>query len=339
MKVTLLLACICIISVNLATFAAYAGALITVDGKAYKTAEEASAAIKNFSQVILSKGEHVGELKVAADDVFITGENGSIVKVTETASRGFFTISGQRVSIENINCIGSTNKNRGGCIWHNGSDLTIYNSQFSFSGAAVIDIANTGSLSIDSSTFSGGGNWRGRAVIDASSPNLTIFNSQFKGAAAGAHLIKAKSSNTKILNSFLLANDSTGRLIDLPFGGIVLIEGSLLVQSTSASSSQAISYGSSTMGRARSHNLNVKRNLILLEREKGSQFLVQNFSAKTPFEIAENVFIGEFKDSKRFFRENLVFEDRKIAKMSTVKLPDYKKVADFIKYYQLVRGQ
>jgi len=313
---------------------------IVVDGVTYPSTKSAGAAIKDYSQVVIKEGRHVGELKIDANDVNVMGVDGAIVSIDEKSARGFFVISGQRVSIKNVACEGKLANNRSACVWSNGNDLELYNMTFLYQGLAIVDIAKQGTLTIDSCVFEGGGLGRKKTVVDAASPHLVIYNSQFKGAAKGAQLIRAKSYQTEIYNSYLYADNQTGRLVDFPYGGKVKIEGNLIFQSSYAKVFHGIAYGSSVFGRKRVHHFSVKNNLILLERKKGSAFLGEYPKNKSiPIEINNNVFIGKLKDKEKVELTNLVLADRKVAELSINKVPDFTKVAQYLDYIRFLHSE
>lgn len=321
-------------------FSYIVSAEILVDGVAFDDLKKAEQAIKNNSQVYLKADDYIGELNITADDVKVTGIGTVKVTLTEANTRGFFIITGARVTLENISCEGELVNNQLACIWYNGQDLELFNMRFFYQGIALIDIAKAGVLKINYCLFQSGGLGRKKAVIDISSPELLIHNSQFKGALKGAQLIRAKSFKTKITNSYLYADNNTGRLIDVPYGGEVIIEDSLLSQSPEAEVFYALSYGSSVLGRNRQHHITVKNNLILLERKKSAAFFNRYpENEKITVNIQGNVFVGDFKDADKMAKDNLVVEHRSTLNLALDTAPDFMKVPEYINYFNLLQGR
>ncbi|WP_413284519.1 hypothetical protein [Vibrio sp. MA40-2] len=311
---------------------------IVVDGMSVANMQEAEKLIVDDSTIYLGPGIYSQGIHIKADNVLLSGSQGTHFINAIIENKAAIITSGNNITIENIECskIQSTSNN-GACIRHQGENITVSNVYFHDSEQGILESHNNGRMLVKYSRFERLG-YNGRAHgIYSNGNELIIENSSFTSMLSQAHAIKSRSKKTTINHS--LISTSTGldsRLIDIANGGELIITNSILHQNNNTQNRQVIGYGLEKMALNRNHNIKILSNLVIMEREKGNQFLgLPNWKdnhISFDINVLENIFIGEHIDHEQWANDNYYFTNRDEAGLSLKSLPSLSALPQLFEY-------
>ncbi|KMT64639.1 hypothetical protein [Catenovulum maritimum] len=298
---------------------------IIVDGISYQEVKKANQAIKDNSQVYIGPGIYITGMHIKSNNVTITGSANTHFINAVIKDKGTFVVSGDDVTIENIECSQvKASSNNGACIRQEGKDLTVLGVNFHNSQQGILQNPKTNSLTIRYSRFENLGK-AGRAhAIYAQGESLLIKDSVFLSSKDQGHEIKARSRRVVIedtLIASLTGNDS--RLIDISNGGELTINNCILQQGNSTVNKQAIGFGLEGTSPLRKNSIEITKSLIILERERGNTFLaLPKEKSGIKILVNQNVIVGKATDTKHYQEGNSFYNDRLGANLSSYQLPE-----------------
>ena len=182
----------------------------------------------------------------------------------------------------------------GAGIRYQGGNLTVTNSYFHDNQNGILGgAAPNGTISISTSEFdhNGAGDGYSHNIYIGDIANLSIDRSYFHDAVVG-HEIKSRAEQTTITNSRIQDGPSgtASYSIDVPQGGLTLIQNNVIEQGPQSQNPNIIAYGEEGNLHANS-TLNIVGNTILNDLPSGSARAVWN-ATSTPATLTDNSFYG-----------------------------------------------
>jgi hypothetical protein len=300
---------------------------IVIDGRSVESMQEAEALMRDGSTIYLGPGNYSQGIQLTKNNVTLSGSQGTHFIDAAIKGKGAILNLGNDNIIESIECSEiSVPSNNGACIRHQGVNLTVLGVYFHDSEQGILESKNEGTLTVKYSRFERLGN-KGRAHgIYASGKALIVDGSQFIAMRSQGHAIKSRSESTTISRTELLTgNGNDSRLVDVPNGGLLKITDSILSQTNTTVNRQVIGYGLEKFSSDREHGINIYDNLVIMEREKGNEFLAlpKSLGQNPPAEYKayDNVLVGKMYDQSVWENSNTVYIDRQSAGLSGSELP------------------
>ncbi len=299
---------------------------IVVDGRTVASMEEAEKRLKDGSTVYLGPGVYSRGIHIQANNVTLSGVEGTHFIDAAILGKGAIVTSGNNIVIENIECSNiSVNHGNGSCIRHQGENLTVLGVYFHDSEQGILENKNTGTLTIKYSRFERLGN-RGKShAIYANGKALIVEDSSFIAMRNQGHSIKSRSLSTDIHRCLLTTDTGTdSRHVDVPNGGELVITDSIFHQTSSTSNRQVIGYGLENLKPGRTNSIEVRDNLVIMERDRGNEFLAlpKSLESAPNFNAYRNVLVGRMYDLDEWKRTNTYYSDREQARLSAIELPE-----------------
>ena len=273
---------------------------IEVDGVIVPTLQDAFDIVKPGGSIFIGPGTYkmAGILK-KKHGVSITGtlpssrHEGTIFDGVAAGGKAAFVLASNDILLEDITCRNIKVRDRNGaCVRFEGKNLTLRNVRFENSENGILGSAgDTGLILIEDSVFIGNGaNGRSHGMY-INGGELIVRRTQVLGSKDEGHGIKSRALRTTIEDSVIASlegNDS--RLIDIPNGGLVAIRNSLLVEGAKSVNFQLLSFG--VEGNLKEKNSFVmENNIIITDREGGSQLILVHKSAPAPI-FRSNIVVG-----------------------------------------------
>lgn len=208
-------------------------------GQRFQRPSEAAAIARDGDTVRIAPGRYSDCAIWRAAGLRIEAAGAGVVEITGPvcAGKALFVIAGQGVVVEGITFRGATApEGNGAGIRAEGGDLTIRRSRFLDNESGILTRIGLRQayLVIEDSAFIGNGAMRGRscgghALYANDLALLAIRRSRFEDARA-CHHVKSRAARTEISDSVIADGPRGGAsyLVDLPNGGDLLIERSLL---------------------------------------------------------------------------------------------------------------
>jgi hypothetical protein len=290
---------------------------IWIAAKRYNNLTDAVEDLNDGDELSIGEGRYEDAFLIQKNHITIIGYGHVIFENKAYGKKAFIVNKGQNLTVKNIECrnISVSDKN-GACIRQESKDLTLEHVYFHGSENGILESSKTpGSVYIYKSVFEKlglGGRAHGVYINTA---DLYIYDSVFIATKKEGHSIKSRGAKTYIKNSIVTSLSSKdSRLIDVPNGGELIVEDSILHQGRNSANGQAIGYGLEGMGRHKKNSILLKGNMILLER-LGHNVLLSLEENDTANVIAENVIISQTNMSK-YMERNELFESRTAANIA-----------------------
>lgn len=300
---------------------------IIVDGVTVNTMAEAESLIVDNSIVYLGAGNYSKGIHIKHNNVILSGSEGTHFVNAVTEGKGAIITSGNNITVENIECSKArSSAGNGACIRHQGKNLTVSGVYFHDSEQGILEAGNDGKLVIKFSRFERvGKNGRAHGVY-SNGAQLVIDHCSFTSMVSQAHSVKSRSRKTIIKNTlFSTKKGNDSRIIDIPNGGELVIHNSILHQNNNTKNRQVIGYGLEKQSQNRVHKITIAENLVIMEREKGNEFLALPKWGKDSSLIVKdvhgNVLIGKHIDHKQWVSNNTFYKNRNDATLLNDKLP------------------
>lgn len=300
---------------------------IIVDGVSVYDTKSAEQLITDDSKVYLGPGEYTRGLHIKANNVILSGSEGTHFIGAAILGKGAIVTSGNNITIENIECSGiKVSSGNGSCIRHEGENLTVKWVYFHDSQEGILENQNDGFLHIKHSRFERLG-YNGRAHgVYTNGAELLIEDSTFTSTHNQGHSVKSRSAATVIKNTLIAnykGNDS--RAIDISDAGEFSLLNSIVYQSDYTVNRQVIGYGLEKMPEERNNTVNIQNNLIVMERLRGNEVIgFPKGFRRDNVNIRGNVLVGEHYDSDDWQDTNTFYKNRKEASLSENILPRVK---------------
>ncbi len=234
-----------------------------------------------------------GGILKGKDGVKIIGTKDTVFDGAEYGGKATFVIQSNDTVIENITCKNvSVRDKNGACVRLEGTNLTLKNVNFSDSENGILAWKKSGKVLIEDSVFERNGR-AGRAHgMYINGGELIVRLTKVLSSKDQGHGIKSRAAYTLIedcLIASLEGDDS--RLIDISDGGFVIIRNNLLIEGPKTVNWQLLAYGVEKKATFDLNKLRVENNVIITDREGGSEFLLIGKEMPTPI-VKRNVVVG-----------------------------------------------
>lgn len=266
------------------------------------------------------------------DNLTIKGINGKPKLIADGKyifGKGIWVISGNNCSVENIEFSGATVPDQNGAgIRLDGSGIKITKCYFHHNENGMLITSNTpGDVLIEHSEFAYNGYGDGQSHnIYVNNTNSFTFRYNYTHHAMIGHCIKSRAKiNTIEYNRIMDEDGNSSRLIDLPNGGICVINGNVMHQGKNAENFNAIGIGLEGLTSGIDHIVSFNHNTILNERTASCLFLQINQEIKWSegFFLTNNIFGGLCKTIDSSFDAELTEQANLIKnEISDLKLKD-----------------
>lgn len=285
---------------------------VAVNGVLYATTAEALEHLNHGDTLAFYEGTYKQGFSITKNDITLVGVGHVIFEKGAYKNKGFIVSQGNNLTIKNIECrhISVVDEN-GACIRHEGSGLSIEHVYFHRSENGILEThGKVNEIRIKNSRFERLGKSGLAHGIYSNNANLYIDGSLIIASKDQGHGIKNRGLVTRISNSVIASYSSDdSRLVDIPNGGALSIENSILAQGPLSVNGQAIGFGLEGI----SHSLNsieIKNNIILLERIKQNQ-LLSKANATVDMVINSNTIV--WKNAYGLNSDNQIFSSREEA--------------------------
>lgn len=272
--------------------ASLAGGQIRLDGRPAGSLEQAQRQWRDGSLLEIGPGVYRTPLVVRPSGVRIIGHGRVAFDGAAAQGKGTFVINGNDTRIENIECRNvKVRDGNGACVRLAGRNLVLDHVYFHHSEQGLLTGATPGDVVIRDSFFERLGQGGRAHGIYQGGGTLAIDRSYILGSDGQGHEIKSRAERTTITHCVVASmTQQDSRLIDLPDGGIVSIRDNTLQQGPNSANRDMIGFG--LEGRRHQQNaLEVKRNLIILERRGANRLLGSRFGAPRT-EISDNIIVA-----------------------------------------------
>ena len=237
-------------------------------GQAYATLSAAVAASRSGDTIAVQAGTYVNDFATISKDISIVGVGGMANFVATQAppnGKGIFVTQGN-VTIENLSFSGAAVPDKNGAgIRYEGGNLVVINSYFHDNQDGILaNSAPNGTIRIVGSEFAnnGAGDGYSHNLYVNNIASLVIDNSYFHDANLG-HEIKSRALSTTITNSRVYDGNSTASYsIDLPNGGVGVIQNNVIQQGPNSDNPAIIHYGGESAAYAGS-SLLIEDNVVV----------------------------------------------------------------------------
>ena len=233
------------------------GAVLTVGaGEQYATLGAAAAAAPDGATILVDAGTYVNDFATVSTKITIEGVGGManfVATVPPPNYKGILTVDND-VTIKNLSFSGSAipdaEGGNGAGIRYEGGQMVLQNDSFSGNQNGLLAFPVMGlavnTISIDHSVFSGNGSGSGYThnMYVGAVTSLVATNSVFEGAVVGHEFKSRALANTIVGNVFEDGPTGTASYdIDLPNGGVDLVQGNLIEKGPDAENDAMVHFG------------------------------------------------------------------------------------------------
>jgi len=290
---------------------------IKIGDKLYFTLAAASADLEDQQTLLIGPGVYREALVLNQNHIHVIGSGRVVLDGISAEGKAAILTKGLDISISNIECknIAVPDQN-GACLRSEGLGLQLNHVYFHDAEQGILsDNKPQQTIHITDSRFEKLGK-DGRAHgLYIGGGELLIEDSLMLAAVSQGHEIKSRARKTTIRHSIiasLAAEDS--RLIDIPNGGELLIEDSVLEKGPPSANSGAIGYGLEGLSYL-DNSITLKRNAIILERI-GHNLLLSVVQTDKPLPIVGIGNATVSKDAVELDGLNWLYPDRAAATMA-----------------------
>lgn len=235
------------------------------------------------------------------DNLTVRGVNGrakiDITSVAPAQKKGIFAISAATATLENFElsgaAISAADGNNGAGIRHQGLNLTVRNCFFHDNQNGILGAPSTaqmGTVLVERSEFAnnGAGDGFSHNMYMGNYARFTLQGSYSHRGKVG-HLVKSRAKENYILYN-RITDEAAGTAsyeIDLPNGGLSVVLGNILEQSSGTQNPAIVSYAAEGVTAGYDTHLYVVNNTFLNNRKSGT--FVTNVTS-TPSVLRNNIF-------------------------------------------------
>lgn len=281
---------------------------IMINGREYPSLDAASAALQPGDTLELGPGKYKRPLIIQPNNITLLGKGRVIFDGAIAEGKGAIVVKGNNFTIKNIECTGiKAPDQNGACVRLEGQNITLDHVYFHNSEEGLLTGNQPENVLIKDSRFELLGRSGQAHGIYIGQGKLRVEDSLFIASVDEGHEIKSRAKVTEIVRTIvasLSANDS--RLIDVPNGGVLSIQDSILEKGPLSSNADLIGYGLEGIKHG-SNSLELRNNLIIMER-KGPNNLTHLKSDSTASFFSGNVTIS--KTDPNLDGLNLWYENR-----------------------------
>lgn len=225
----------------------------------------------------------------------IGGKPHMIANNQNIQGKGIWIITGNNISIENIEFSGATVPDQNGAgIRSEGIDLTIRSCYFHNNENGILtNNPNTGHIIIEYSEFAYNGFGDGYTHnLYIGKVNKLTFKYNYSHHCNIGHNLKSRANENIILYNRIMdeSNGNSSRLIDLPNGGFSIVMGNLIMQGNSAVNNNMVGYGLEGLTNSVAE-LYFINNTLVNKRTASCKF-IQLQSGTNVAQIINNIFAG-----------------------------------------------
>jgi hypothetical protein len=203
--------------------------------RALRKPSDAAARVRDGDTVEIEAGDYVDCAVWRANRLTIRARGGEVhVRDKSCAGKGIWILQGDQITIEGIRFSGAAVPDRNGAgIRAHGGSFTVRNSVFERNENGILTNAGANArIVIEGSTFVGNGKCEphcAHGIYIGEVASLEVRGSTFRGQKVGHH-IKSRAKKTTVIGNRIEdgADGTASYLIDVPWGGEVLITGNLL---------------------------------------------------------------------------------------------------------------
>lgn len=204
-------------------------------GQEYQRPSDAAKAVEDGDIVAIEPGEYFDCAIWQANDLVIEGQGDGVVITDKTCEgKALFVIRGDNVTVRNITFMRARVPDHNGAgIRHEGGTLTVEKSRFINNENGILGAPNpSAAVHIRDSTFIRNGKCEGscaHGVYINEVGLLSIERSTFRDTRIGHH-IKSRALRTVLIGNTIEdgATGTSSYLVDIPFGGSVVMRGNTL---------------------------------------------------------------------------------------------------------------
>ena len=296
---------------------------IWVNGRIVGSLKQAFNFVTNDGIIRMGPGIYRMAGTIKKDRIKLEGSEGTILDGVADGGKAAIVVRAADVVIENITCRNiSVPDENGACIRHEGKNLTLRNVHFMDSESGILGWQKGGRVLIEDSRFErlGGGVGQAHAIY-INGGELIVRRSVILSARNQAHGVKSRAERTIIENSIIASLEGLdSRLIDIPDGGRAYILNNLLVEGPNTVNWQIASFGVERKA-YQLNSLRVENNMIITDREGGSELILINRAMPTPV-VRKNIVVGQIRYNWPV--DNYFFDDREELKLPPApELPDW----------------
>jgi len=267
-------------------------------GQQFTTIASAVAASHDGDTIYVKAGNYLDDYLDITTKIKIVGVGGMVhlvsdqlipndeayVRIYTDASLDHFEFSGATVSPSRAN---------GSGIRFVHGNLTVTNSYFHDNEEGIRSGADTGTIVIDHSEFAhnGSGNGQTHNIYIGKIAALTVTNSYLHDAVTG-HELKSRAAQTIVSDNRIFDNyGNASYSIDLPVGGVGIIQNNIIQQGPNSPNGAIIAYAAEDVP-APGSSLLVSHNTIVNQLTVVSPYGVRNFSTDVIADIHGNAIYG-----------------------------------------------
>lgn len=264
----------------------------------YKKPSEVAPLVNHGDTIYIDGGNYLGDVCAwNKNDLKIIGINGKPhlqANGVSAMGKGIWVLTGNNITVKNVAFSGArVNDKNGAGIRLEGIGLNIESCYFNDNENGILTGYNGGKIVVLNSEFAANGDGVGYAhniYIGGLDTAIIQFN-YFHGAKVGHEFKSRARVNYLLYNRF--SNELGGtasRNVDLPNGGVAILMGNIMEQSTASANNNMIGYGLEGLFNTAPHALYVINNTIVNNRGNGSFLDVQ--SPAFAFKVYNNIFAG-----------------------------------------------
>ena len=272
---------------------------IRIGNRKFTTLSEAAQALQPGDHLMIGAGVYHEPLVIAANNVLVSGFGHVVIERTQAQGKAAIITRGNDIRISNIECreIAVADQN-GACVRHEGYDLTLHHVYFHSAEQGLLTGSRPGRVHIVDSRFEKLGKLgRAHGIYMGIEGELVIEDSDVLAATSWGTEIKSRAPLTRVIRSTIASIGSNhSRLLDIPHGGLLMIEDSVLQHGPASAEEAAIGFGLEGKLHAQ-QRIEMRGNIVILERDGDNRLF--RFADSIPEKrISANVFInvGESDD-------------------------------------------
>lgn len=271
----------------------------------FTSLDAAVKALQSGNVLEIGPGVYRTPLVIVPDQVTVVGRGRVTFDGPNAEGKAAIVIKGNNTRIVNIECMNiRVPSENGACVRMEGRNLDLEHVYFHDSEEGLLTTDQPGILNIRDSRFELLGMNGFAHGVYTGGGELNVTDSLFLASVSQGHEIKSRSAVTRIAHCVLASLDAQdSRLLDLPNGGLVTIQDSVLEKGPASVNGTAIGYGLEAMNFDNNY-LILKNNVIIMERA-GMNRLVQIKEHSIAPVIVKNLIVSDedtdYGDANRQF--------------------------------------
>ncbi|MGE4063741.1 MAG: hypothetical protein AB7E79_10290 [Rhodospirillaceae bacterium] len=278
--------------------AANAADILVGPTRTVKSLAAGVAAARAGDRVLLDAGTYLNDTAIVNVPITIEGAGtGATLSITAPIGNGKgILVVNANLTVRNVTFQGAqvVDKNGAGIRLQSGA-VTVMNSSFINNQNGILTNPNpAATLNINGSRFTGNGNNDGytHSIYSNEIGQLTISGTTFSGQRLG-HSIKSRALKTTIVQT-VIEDGVTGTssyAIDMPNGGVAVIDGLTVTQGTKTTNPHILAYGAEGNLKA-TNSLTVRNSSFTNQLSSVSATGVYNFTTTVNAALTGNTFTG-----------------------------------------------